>query len=164
MTSVRWASRRESRSGLAALGPWHCESLRCKDAFGKQHYYFLTVQRCSLARVQVYLSLSERSATGGCLERATAGAAAAIDSLSGEAAKAVKQLRKSLTAVVKKSGNSATKAQPSDAIAALGENRHAPTPRARLNLPGQNMCFCLPHASQTTCFLITPGPRVRHSN
>ena len=85
----------------------------------------------SLACAQVYLSLSELIANGGSLERATAGAAAAIDSLSGEAAKAVKQLRKSLTAVVRKSSNSATKAQPSDAIAALSDNRQAPILRAR---------------------------------
>ncbi len=60
---------------------------------------------------QVYLAFSELIANGGKLRQATAGAEAAIDSLSSEAARTVKQLKKSFTAslTLRKSAGSITK-------------------------------------------------------
>ena len=59
----------------------------------------------------MYLAFSELIANGGKRQRATAGAEAAIDSLSSEAARTVKQLKKSFTASLslRKSAGSITK-------------------------------------------------------
>ena len=77
---------------------------------------------------KVYLAFAELIANGGKLQRATAGAEASIDSLSSEAARTVKQLKKSFTASlsIRKSASSLTKQVQPDAASTMGGGRCLP--------------------------------------